>query len=167
MANHDDVKTKKSMTSRDISAVFEELNKSHFKEQLLFKYSNHEDNKRAWGPHVWEIIYNGEDCCQGFWSRGKTFRICWLNSSRHWEIRHGGGGDFSWWVAAVVINEIAVRFDGIISDEEKGKQGKYKECGDYLEAVCECIENKSERAKVIWQRQKDFVPPMFYVGGEE
>jgi hypothetical protein len=40
-----------------------------------------------------------------------------LNSRRHFEIRHGGGSDFLWWVDGRIQDEISKVFDGRVKDD--------------------------------------------------
>jgi len=111
MANHGYVKTKKSMTADDIQALIEELNRTTFKNGFTIERHN----------NIWHIIYGN---MPSYGSR--TF---WLNSkpnlkSKSFEMRHGGGTSFIWWADAVIIDTVARKFDGVISDG--GVESKWK-----------------------------------------
>jgi hypothetical protein len=44
-------------------------------------------------------------------------RVCWLKTSRTFEMRHGGGGNFAWWIDNAITNEIAVQYGGKLTDD--------------------------------------------------
>lgn len=88
------------------------------------------------GRPGWEIQYKGES---------NSFQI-WLPTSRKVEIRHSHHApvsDFMWWVDASITNEIALAFDGTISDE--GVEERWKGEPDY------CPHFKDYLSK-IWMR---------------
>jgi hypothetical protein len=163
MANHAYVKTRKFMSPERISQLLDELNTSYFKGMLLFEYSNETDNSSNWGPHTWLIKYNGNDYDNG--KKGDILRVCWLNTQRSWEIRHGGGADFCWWIDCVITNAIALEFNGTISDDGisdkwKGEEGYCKEFIDYLNRMKKHVED-SPRKTAFMQFEQDFAPPEF------
>lgn len=104
MANHAHVTTKKHMTAENVRAVLERLNKDIFFDCLEIEDSEYWSGKPGWYIHV-----KGESEYQA--------RVCWLNSSRHFEIRHGGGSDFLWWVDGRIQDEISKVFDGRVKDD--------------------------------------------------
>ena len=87
MANHGWVKTRKHLKPELVTDVLNELNESHFKGGLQWEYS-----EGGWGEHTWLLKYVGKD--------GKEYgeRVCWIDSRQHFEMRHGGGSDFIWWI---------------------------------------------------------------------
>ena len=155
MANHCSVKTKKLMSAKKISDLLADLNMRCFKGNLHIEYYKGENG--SWGPDVWDLEYL---------SIGQSFgtRVCWLNSNRSFEIRHGGGGDFIWWVDNVITNEVAVVFNGIISDdgvEEKwpGVPNKYDSFKKYLYNMWKHI--KEPKLKPFLDEMMSMVPPEF------
>lgn len=131
MANHGFVKTKKHMKPEAITALLDELNESHFKGNLKIEYHlADEGDTSVYGPHCWLLKYESND-------QVYAKRVCWLNNRQSWEIRHGGGGDFAWWIDSTITNEVACQFNGTISDgghgdRWKGEPNKYPEFLDYL-----------------------------------
>ncbi len=130
MANHMTVKTRKHMKPEDITQILNDLNKSHFKGGLEFEYC-----EGGWGDHTWIFKYVGND--------GKECgdRICWLNGKQHFEMRHGGGSHFMWWLDCTVCNELGVRFNGMLCDDgdgerRKGVPNKYPEFVAFLKMMC-------------------------------
>jgi hypothetical protein len=151
--------------------MLSELNQSHFKNVLEFEYSNETGNSSAWGPHLWIIKYNGEE--NESYRKGEHLRVFWLKTSKSFEIRHGGGGYFPWWVDSIITNEIALRFDGTISDDGvgekwKGEEGYCKEFIEYLKKMHRFEDAKTEEEKrrkiaIMQLEQESCVPPAFQV----
>jgi hypothetical protein len=136
MANHGYVTTRKKMTPEAITGLLNRLNQERFKGILVIEYSHHEGDDGAYGRHLWEITFNHtvpeQSVCYG------NHRVCWLNTSRKFEIRHGGGGNFIWWIDHIITNEIAVAFNGSISDDGvggrwNGEEGKFPSYRNYIE----------------------------------
>jgi hypothetical protein len=121
MANHGRVRTRKKLTPAGVSAIIERLNQERFQGRLLI-----ESCKGGWGQYTWEIKVRdepGEEPTYGS-------RICWIETPNRFEMRHGGGGRFWWWLDAVIQNEVALEFNGTLSDD--GHDGKWKpEKGKY------------------------------------
>jgi hypothetical protein len=125
MANHAWVKTRKKIDPEQITELINRLIKDKFKNTLTVEYS--ED---GFADHVWTI-----KCPQI-----NESRICWLEGEKHFEMRHGGGGNFIWWVDHSIINEVALQFGGKISDEGTDKkiapkENLYPTFKDYLDVV--------------------------------
>lgn len=130
MANHCNVITKKTMTPEKISALIDRLNRTLFRDLLKITYTDCTGQIGCWGKHVWEIETinsNPKDPVN------YGTRVCWLNTSRHFEIRHGGGGNWIWWVDSAICNEVAVEFNGYVSDDSDGEKypGKKDEYADF------------------------------------
>lgn len=94
------------MTPAKVEAVLQQLNARIFKGNL--QYRAEPWPLRAARTWVLEYVSGGRS-----WMR----RCCWLASRRTFQMRHGGGGDFAWWVDCAVVNEIAVHFSGTLVDD--------------------------------------------------
>lgn len=92
------------MTADNVRAVLDRLNKDIFFDCLEIEYSEYWEGKPGWYIHV-----KGESEYQA--------RVCWLNSRRSFEIRHGGGSSFLWWVDQRIQDEISKVFDGRVKDD--------------------------------------------------
>jgi hypothetical protein len=123
MANHAHVITKKKMTPEKITLLIDRLNGTMFRGLLKTVYTDCTGQTGCWGKHVWQITVKGGE----FEREGNVYhrygsRVCWLNSSRHFEIRHGGGGSWIWWIDSAICNEIALEFDGYVMDDSDGEK---------------------------------------------
>jgi len=87
-----------------------------------------------YGPEnepMWHVCISGhENMCS--WN-------IWVASRRKLETRHSHG-DVNSWTQAVVLNELAVLYDGLLSDEGvpdiwKGTARKYPTLGSYMKAM--------------------------------
>lgn len=161
MANHGYVKTKKPMSADKICNLLNDLNKTYFKNNLKFEY--HIGNEQSYGPHVWHLKYE---------SQGQEWgsRICWLNTKRSFEIRHGGGTNFIWWIDNVVCNAVALRFDGDISDD--GCEGKWSPVDNYMPTYADyvkkyVIHSHPENRAMTASYYLEFCPPEFQVNQQE
>lgn len=105
MANHAYVTTKKHMTPEKVRAVLDRLNKDIFFNCLEIEDATYWDDEPGW-----IITIKGEDSQY-------QYRQCWLNSRRSFEIRHGGGISFLWWVDQRIQDEISKVFDGRVKDD--------------------------------------------------
>lgn len=121
MANHGFITTKRQLTVEKLKAALDEINKRRFRGLL-------------------ELPPDGDS---GFVITVKDLveRPIWVASRRKIEIRHScGGGDFAWWIDAVVLNDLALAFDGVISDEGvgdkwRGVENKYPRYLDFKKAM--------------------------------
>ena len=160
MANHAQVTTKKKMTPEAVTALLERLNKDRFKSILKIEYSDCRNELQAWGSHVWMLTTPHHPDGGDYGSR-----VCWLNTSRRFEIRHGGGAEFIWWIDNAITNEVALVFDGYIVDDGTGPD--YKEVGDpmrYLsfEDSFPCYNNSlREYSKQYLEDLQKFIPEPF------
>ncbi|RTK97766.1 MAG: hypothetical protein EKK64_00755 [Neisseriaceae bacterium] len=144
MANHAWVKTRKVMKPEQISDIIENLNKTKFKNLLKVDYHLATLEEPGWGEHTWLV------------SLGKMQKVCWLETSRHFEISHGGGGgSLLWWLDISITNDVALRFNGNISDD--GVSGKWKGKENYFPTLKSYLEDKlsflptEDREKAIKQ----------------
>jgi len=102
MANHGHVATKRHMTPEKVRAVIDRLNKDVF-----FGVLDIVDTDFTDGTVGWYITAEG----------AYGSRQCWLNSKRSFEMRHGGGSAFLWWVDSVIQDAISEEFDGRVTDD--------------------------------------------------
>jgi len=129
MANHGYVKTKKFMNAESVHEFLTNLNETVFKDVLNIKQ---EDN-------YWEISCKDEKI------QGQ--RQCWLQTKRTFEVRHCYGGDFFNWIDAVIMNELAVKFNGMITDDGvenrwKGVPDKYPTFKSWMELMWSHVKSK-------------------------
>lgn len=117
MANHGYVKTANKMTVGSISEMLLELNTRLLHEKLVFKYQRRRQLKQAIRDVTWETAL-------GCWyiqyvSEGMVYaeRTFWLMTPNMFELQHGGGFNFAWWIDSLIINEVAVLFNGKVTDD--------------------------------------------------
>ncbi len=148
MANHCYVKTKKKMTPELISGVLNNLNVNIFKNNLQIEYAI--GDKNSWGPHLWFVDYQSPIDNIKY-----AERVMWLKTSCHFELRHGGGGEFAWWMDHVITNQLALKFNGTITDDGLGDQEIEIKVGNYdlLEYL-----NKSKNKSLL-----EFIPQEFRI----
>jgi len=180
MANHGYVKTKKFLSPAKINALLEELNRDVFKGCLKFEYEDCRGQDNAWGDDVWIVTYDGDaeqnekyvKVWTNYWKKGNFVRVFWLNTRRTLEIRHGGGGDFCWWVDAVIRHEVAHKFNGVIEDDagdwrENPQPDRYRNIADYLDARSEWFKGDTEeshnlRRAAVKHMMLEMSPPEFW-----
>jgi len=135
MANHATVKIKKPLFSKEIiEEVLDDLNKNKFKNILRIEYSK--EGKK----HYWVLTVEEGDIYD--------VRELWLNSNKSFEIRHGGGSQFMWWVDTTIFNNLSKKFNGKWEDEGTGERktsDKYETFKDYLE-----IRYNNSKHKEMW-----------------
>lgn len=90
------------MSADKITDLVHRLNKELFFDCLDIEYFV-DDNEPSW-----LIQIKGQE---------HIYRCFWLNTKRHFEIRHGGGCDFIWWIDLRIQDEIAKVFDGRLEDD--------------------------------------------------
>jgi hypothetical protein len=163
MSNHGYVTSRKHLSPERVRKVFGVLNERIFRNRLRVDYNySPEPDTSAWGQHVWELTIPRSPGEPPY-----AQRICWLASRRKFEIRHGGT-DFAWWLGSAVINEIALAFDGTISDDGvterwKGEPNKYDKFTEYADAMIArslVHANEAEREFLRSLRHHD-APPEF------
>lgn len=159
MANHAYVKTKKKMLPEAITALINRLNDTVFKKVLKIECENYRGDSHAWGKYVWNVSYDID-------GKEADGRIFWLNNSKSFEIRHGGGWDFIWWIDHVITNEVALIFDGIISDDGgsddwKGEPNKYSSFEEYWKNIWG--HRSDEAGKLMIKESLFYVPPEFQI----
>jgi hypothetical protein len=148
MANHAYVKTKKVMKPQAVTELIERLNSTIFKNCLTVKYKQSpKSDKSAWGEHCWIITVKGDS------NDGIGSRVCWLNTSRSFEMRHGGGSQFMWWVDSAICNEIAVQFKGTWTDDGVGGKmevaaGQFNRWRKYLKSYAVACQMRERSTSV-------------------
>jgi len=127
MANHCFVTTRKRFKHEAVTADLQEINERRFNGALLIEpYEATESNYgNGWmigvvGCHDWLNIN------------------CWLTTSRKFELRHGPGGDIRWWFEFCIQNDLALKYDGWISDG--GVEGRWKGKENYLLTFADHLE---------------------------
>lgn len=137
------------MSIEKISEIIQRLNETKFKNILTI---TNEEN-------YWHIDCTMGDVCY-------FERQCWLDSPRKFEMRHGGGSDFAWWVDTSITNEVALQFNGIQRDEGGGEpfgpvENYYPRFVDFLHMM-HPTKNKWLRL-LVFQTNNIFTPPPFRI----
>lgn len=114
MANHGYVTTEQSISYQRLVEMIHEINRDRFDGALPVDVGK-------------EIVLIANQ------------RQIWLESPHVIEIRHGGGGDILWWIDSVFTNDLALKVDGVITDDghggkTKGEPGKYATLLEYIES---------------------------------
>ena len=128
MANHAWVKTRKHMSPQAVTDLLNKLNEKYFQNVLKIEYHNCQGEEECWGEHVWTIKAEERNAIY-------VERVCWLKHRQHFEIRHGGGGDFAWWVDFTVTAQVAKTFNGRQYDDGCGEIKDRKIFPTYSEFV--------------------------------
>jgi hypothetical protein len=157
MANHGYVTTRCHITVPRMQTVLENLNERVFRYRLRIEYV-HSLDEAAWGEHCWELTIPRPYEPDFPYAR----RFCWLTSKRKFEIRHGGT-NFAFWLGSVVSNEVAVAFDGTITDDGgsgrwKGVPNKYDRYNDYLDMIWK----NNQYKEYLRQVYRDEAPEEFW-----
>ena len=104
MANHGYVKNRKpkpEFTKDSVQQVIETFIKTKLNDSFKLEYIDGRGDKSMWGKDVWVISwingYGTEEVVE-----------CWLTSHRSFEMHHGHGSSFAWWIDICITNEIAV-----------------------------------------------------------
>jgi hypothetical protein len=163
MANHAWVKSRRKMSPEKIGEILADLNKRLFKGNLQIEYHEATDKEPGWGEHTWILTYVSPENKQEY-----VRRACWLESPRHFEIRHGGGANFAWWIDFAVTNEVACFYNGTWTDEgtmepDKGTPGKYDNWRKFLRHMCTGFRQKknTQLTKALMQMELEICPPEF------
>ncbi len=151
MANHGYVKTKKPVLAASISQLLLDLNIKLFRGVLKITYSETDTTGGPNDKHTWLLLYRTRNID---WVR----RVCWLQSPTQFEMRHGGGSRLAWWMDTAILNEVAVQFNGIISDDghsdkSQGEPNKYNEFADYMDLMLQHVTDPALRAEILKYEQ--------------
>lgn len=158
MANHGWVKTRRQIKPEQITAILNDLNESLFKGNLQIEYHISTPENPSWGPHTWLLTYLSE-------GQEWMTRVCWLETKHHFEMRHGGGSRFAWWIDTAILNEVAVRFNGTIGDDGHGDQwkgvaNKFNSFSEYMELSWDHVKDAKLKKEII-KLECEFVPKEF------
>lgn len=109
MANHGYVTTRKRLNGDKLAGMLAEINRDRFRGSL--------------------VIQREDDSFSVQYEEDGPARCLWLASRRKIEFRHGPD-PLLWWVEAVVMNDLALKVGGKISDDGvdqqwEGEEGKY------------------------------------------
>ena len=102
MANHGWITSKKKMNKEVISQLINDLNNRLFKNNLSIELQN----------DLWLVSYFSEESPYTFATRN-----CWLEKPTKFVMEHSGGSVFAWWIDSVILNEVAVKFNGTICED--------------------------------------------------
>ena len=159
MANHGWVKSKKVIPPELVSEILDELNKKLFKGNLQIEYSISTPESPGYGEHTWVLRYVSEE-------KEWASRVCWLDTPKKFEMRHGGGSKFAWWIDTAILNEVAVRTNGTIYDDgddekSKGVPNKFDTFKSYLDLDSYQFV-KPEVASCLLNFEKQHTPKEFH-----
>jgi hypothetical protein len=110
MANHGKIELSREVAPEEITKLLNELKETEFKNAVDFEYA--EGDERSWGPAMWfarQVTKEGVS--------SQVIRVMWLNPDNSFEMRHGGGSDWAWWVDETVQAHVQKRFGGIAFDD--------------------------------------------------
>jgi hypothetical protein len=127
MGNHGFVTTKKWLTGDRLEKDLKEIIEERFQNKV--PYTREDD--------YFEIGFNYP------WKFG-----CWIENCHKVEFRNPNA-DWCWWAMAVIQNELALRYNGLISDEGvgekwKGVANKYPTFRNYIEARLAHMKNPTK-----------------------
>jgi hypothetical protein len=102
------------LTGEELYAALIEISKARFDGRIAI-----EKGYEGWGPGGCAIRIFPDHA-----------HPIWLAEPQKIEIRHGGRGSLDWWIESCFINDLAVKLDGVISDDGveetwRGEPGKY------------------------------------------
>lgn len=121
MANHGYVTTRRHLTPEEVDQDIREIVKRRFNDiiDVRFEKNAPEPGKHEFrGTLFWNIwgcwVFEPKD--EKLKKTSNYIFGAWLMSHRKLEFRHPHG-DWSWWGQMIVQDELAFKYDGIISDE--------------------------------------------------
>lgn len=160
MANHAYVKSATPIEANLIASLLGDLNERLFKRCLRIDYHESDDSS-AWGPHCWVLTFVSAEDGQEY-----AGRVCWLNPDGSFEIRHGGGSNFAWWIDHAITNEVAVRTNSAIEDDcdmdlkVPGVPDRYASFGAYACGFFQHVKTAEQRGKILADAAS-WIPPEF------
>lgn len=137
MANHGYVKSRKKMDPKRITEVLQDLNTTRFKGLLTIEHTD----------DMWEVS-----------APKYVYRRCWLETPHRFEIKHGPGGTFAWWVDFHISNAIALAYDGTIYDD--GCDIKEKGDPNYCPTLSEMYD-RMQIPHAMLEHESRLTPPEF------
>lgn len=141
----------KKIKPEKISSILDDLNARLFKHNLLIDIHEGTFESPGWGLWSWMLRYVSGD-------QEYASRVCWLETTRKFVMRHGGGSDFAWWIDHAILNEVAWQFQSVIQDDADDIKSapianQYDNLQKYLE------QKKSPCLR--FQEYADGIPPEF------
>lgn len=157
MANHAHVEAASPIDPQLIADVIARLNAELFKGLLSVEYHRATKDEPGWGEHTWLLSMEFDGIA---W----VSRVCWLDDN-HFQMRHGGGSNFAWWVDRVITNEVAVEtggdyWDDATCEKEKGVPGIFRTFEAYLKESYSYKTNDEIRRFCV-SDSLEFTPPQF------
>lgn len=151
MANHGYVKTRRKIRPEIITDLLKKMNDSFFKGNLEIKI----EFETSW--HLYYISNN----------RTWAYRYCWLEKPNRFEMRHGGGGYFAWWIDTAILNEVAILVNGTIHDDSdsiksSGVSEKYSTLDKYLTCIYSNRNIRDDLFKELINIELELTPPEFH-----
>lgn len=110
MANHAYVYTQKPLTKEGVRAVLDRMNQEYFFGLMQIEEGEWADSNEP----LWTLTFEGAG------DQDYNYRNVWIANEYKFEVRHGGGPVFLWWVDSLVQDEIAREFDGMVYDDGTG-----------------------------------------------
>jgi len=122
MGNHAFVKKTKGMTPAGITQLLNDLNQSRFYGKLSITM----EGENCW---IIDLVEKGHEF---------VHLRCYIEN-KNFEMCHYHHGSLGWWVDNTIVNEVALKFDGTISDDAgpetwKGRRGFRKTFREHMEA---------------------------------
>lgn len=123
MANYAFVTTRRKMDPDRITEIIQDFNIKKLHRNLTIDRTE----------NFWQLTYEELPSFSGY-------RTCTLVSPRRFQMRHNCGSPFMMWVDSFICNEVALEYDGTLSDEGisdrwKGRKGHYSSFKKYYELL--------------------------------
>jgi len=153
MANHGFVTVRTRLTPERVDKDIKEIVKRRLHDVLKVEGPDLFDDKKTYG---WLLSVKGADDWQ--------FSI-WLSSPRKLEFRHPRG-DWLWWAQVLVMTEeLAVKYNGIVSDEGvsekwKGDPAKYPTFESWLDARYPASDDWKGAVEELKKMELERLPPI-------
>lgn len=148
MGNLTFVTTRKKIDPDKITEVLNDMNESYFQNKLIIDFNG--DDKTAW-----IITYNDN-----------YVRGCMWNRKKKISMKHGTGGYFYYWIHCVAMNQLALAFNGKLSDE--GIDGSWEPEENYcrtfdafLDTMYAHIDDEDKKAYLV-NLEKEYTPKEFH-----
>lgn len=112
MANHGYVTSRKFIRKEMVDRALTKINEKFLFGEMKIEYFEAEEGN-TYNTHYWHVWFEND--------KGESFeeRNMWIpyKKPKTFEIRHGGGSDFIWWVDLLIRNAVATECNGMISDD--------------------------------------------------
>lgn len=144
------INTEKVLETGLVNKLINDLNKKVFNEIFTIVYYD-DKSGRNWGHHTWLLSY-GENKFVVYYTMNKLIKVSVAS------------GQFYYWVSELITNELALNFNGKISNEQYTEETlpiKSMTFVEYLvQCLCKCKCDKDVAKRVI-DFEKLFVPEKF------